>query len=300
MIFKNSFSELQTSKVAMLRVEEELLLTRFLMERLTDAVFWITSDAQIIYVNYAACSLVGYPYEELVSKTIHNIILDFPLEVWPNYWKSIKQQGSLYFESLYKTLKEQCFPVEISATYMEYEAKEYVCILIRDISKRKQASFSLDKSNQTRLQKQAATKEYYAVNFSQTIVSPLSEITKSLNSQSIFPSDSHLSQVFEYIEANYHQPISLQDVAFAVGYCPAYLTDLVRRHTGQTVNHWIVERRMVAARTLLLESNLCVNQIAETVGYQHEGHFFRQFRQHHKTTPQAWRKTQLLTIQNSK
>ncbi|MEH1770939.1 response regulator transcription factor [Nostoc sp.] len=152
----------------------------------------------------------------------------------------------------------------------------------------------------TRLQKQAATKEYYAVNFSQTIVSPLSEITKSLNSQSIFPSDSHLSQVFEYIEANYHQPISLQDVALAVGYCPAYLTDLVRRHTGQTVNHWIVERRMVAARTLLLESNLCVNQIAETVGYQHEGHFFRQFRQHHKTTPQAWRKAQLLTIQNSK
>ncbi|WP_052304606.1 PAS domain S-box protein [Nostoc punctiforme] len=148
MILKNSFSELQTSKFAMLPLEEELLFNRFLMERLTDAVFWITSNAQIIYVNYAACSLVGYPYEELVSRTIHNIILDFPLEVWPNYWNSIKQQGFLYFESLYKTLKGQYFSVEISATYMEYEAKEYVCILIRDISKRKQALFSLDKSNQ--------------------------------------------------------------------------------------------------------------------------------------------------------
>lgn len=148
----------------------------------------------------------------------------------------------------------------------------------------------------TRLQKQTAIKEYYAAHFPQTLVSPLSETTKSVNSQSIFPSDSHLSKVFEYIEANYHQPISLQDVALAAGYCPAYLTDLVRRHTGQTVNHWILERRMVAAQTLLLESNLCVNQIAEAVGYQHEGHFFRQFRQYHKTTPQAWRKAQLLTI----
>ncbi|MHC5763259.1 response regulator transcription factor [Nostoc sp.] len=144
----------------------------------------------------------------------------------------------------------------------------------------------------TRLQKQAAIKEYYA-NLSQQIpVLPSSETAKFVNSQSIFPSDSNLSQVFEYIEANYHQPISLQDVALAVGYCPAYLTDLVRRNTGQTVNHWIIERRMAAARTLLIEGNMCVNQIAETVGYQHEGHFFRQFRQYHETTPQAWRKAQ--------
>ena len=66
----------------------------------------------------------------------------------------------------------------------------------------------------------------------------------------------------------------------------------MRRHTGQTVNHWIVERRMAAARTLLLEADLYANQIAEAVGYQHEGHFFRQFRQYHGTTPLAWRKAQ--------
>ncbi|WP_375516030.1 helix-turn-helix domain-containing protein [uncultured Nostoc sp.] len=141
-----------------------------------------------------------------------------------------------------------------------------------------------------RLEKQADVKEYYAAQYQQVL--PSSETAKSVNPQSIFPSDSHLSQVFEYIEANYHQPISLQDVAVAVGYCPAYLTDLVHRQTGQTVNHWIIERRMVAARSLLLEGDLCVNQIAEAVGYQHEGHFFRQFRQYHQTTPQAWRKAQ--------
>jgi YesN/AraC family two-component response regulator len=144
----------------------------------------------------------------------------------------------------------------------------------------------------TRLQKQAAIKEYYANLSQQVPVLLSSETAKFENSQSIFPSDSNLSQVFEYIEANYHQPISLQDVALAVGYCPAYLTDLVRRNTGQTVNHWIIKRRMAAARTLLMEGNMCVNQIAETVGYQHEGHFFRQFRQYHETTPQAWRKAQ--------
>jgi YesN/AraC family two-component response regulator len=144
----------------------------------------------------------------------------------------------------------------------------------------------------TQLKKQAHLKAYYISQFQQVSVPPLLETAKSVKLHSIFPSDSNLSQVFEYIEANYNQPISLQDVAVAVGYCPAYLTDLVRRNTGQTVNHWIIERRMAAARTLLLESNMCVNQIAEIVGYQHEGHFFRQFRQFHGTTPQAWRKAQ--------
>ncbi|MEH1910898.1 MAG: helix-turn-helix domain-containing protein [Nostoc sp.] len=148
------------------------------------------------------------------------------------------------------------------------------------------------------LEKQADVKEYYTAQKEQ--VSPSPETMKLQNLQSIFPSDFHLTQVFEYIEANYHQPISLQDVAVAVGYCPAYLTDLVHRQTGQTVNHWIIKRRMVAARSLLLEGNLCVNQIAEAIGYQHEGHFFRQFRQYHQTTPQAWRKAQRTELNSNK
>ncbi|HEY9596134.1 MAG TPA: helix-turn-helix domain-containing protein, partial [Cyanophyceae cyanobacterium] len=92
------------------------------------------------------------------------------------------------------------------------------------------------------------------------------------DSKSIFPSSPQLSEVFEFIEANYHQPITLSGVAQAVGYSPAYLTDLVRRQTGQTVNRWIVERRIAAACTLLLETNRSVDQIATAVGYQNIGH----------------------------
>lgn len=112
------------------------------------------------------------------------------------------------------------------------------------------------------------------------------------NLVSIFPANPQLSQVFQFIEAIYNQPISLSDVAIAVGYYAAYLTDLVRCYTGHTVNDWIVERRMITARALLLETEQCVNQIAQAVGYQHEGYFFRKFRQYHETTPQVWRKTQ--------
>jgi AraC-like DNA-binding protein len=106
------------------------------------------------------------------------------------------------------------------------------------------------------------------------------------------PSIPQLDPVFQFIEENYAQSISLKDVAAALGYCPSYLTDLVRRCSGQTVNHWIIKRRIALACNLLQETNKSVNQIAIATGYHNEGHFFRQFRQHCGMTPLNWRKSQ--------
>ncbi|WP_292826655.1 response regulator [Nostoc sp. JL33] len=110
------------------------------------------------------------------------------------------------------------------------------------------------------------------------------------DSSSIFPCIPQLKEVFDFIEAHYHEGITLCDVAIAVGYSPAYLTNRVARQTGQTVNCWIVKRRMAGARFLLQNNNQTVEKIAKTLGYQDVSHFSRQFRQHHGLPPQAWRK----------
>jgi len=119
-----------------------------------------------------------------------------------------------------------------------------------------------------------------------------SESKKSNTQKSIFPSIPRLCEVFEFIELNYHQSISLKEVAQAVGYSSAYLTDLVRRLTGKTVNNWIIERRLSQASTLLLETNESVEQIALKVGYQNINHFYCQFRDRYKNTPRTWREAQ--------
>jgi AraC-like DNA-binding protein len=113
-----------------------------------------------------------------------------------------------------------------------------------------------------------------------------------MKNQSQFDSYNLVKAVFQFIATHYHQSISLCDVAKAVGYSPAYLTDLVRRETGQTVNQWIIKHRLIQASSLLRETNQPVSQIAETVGYQHINYFFRQFRHHYGTTPQVWRESQ--------
>ncbi len=135
----------------------------------------------------------------------------------------------------------------------------------------------------TRLERQAQLQ----ASFSRTSCSQTSSTDKP--ELGIFPDCPRLSQVFVFIEANYHQPMSLSDVANAVGYSPAYLTNLAQELTGYPIKRWVTERRMFQARQLLRETDQSVRQIAEDIGYPDVGYFTRKFRQLHGEPPQSWR-----------
>ena len=99
-----------------------------------------------------------------------------------------------------------------------------------------------------------------------------------------------LAAVFELIEQRYDKPISLATVAADVGLTPGYLTTVVRRKTGRSVQRWITERRMAEARRLLRETDLPVEDIAASVGYRQPSFFIRHFRRDHTVTPAVWRR----------
>ncbi|MEC4818633.1 MAG: response regulator [Scytonema sp. PMC 1069.18] len=142
-----------------------------------------------------------------------------------------------------------------------------------------------------RLEKQAKLMQYWYTACCQKLSQSAAVGQASSGSpQSIFPTVPQLKEVFDYIEANYDQGITLCDVAEAVGYSSAYLTNRVAKITGETVNGWIVKRRMTAARSLLRDTDQTIEQIASALGYQNACHFSRQFRQHHGVPPQTWRK----------
>lgn len=149
----------------------------------------------------------------------------------------------------------------------------------------------------TRLERQQTLKHWYTSDSSKVSGAEPPEPHSSLDPAEIFPACPKLEPVFHFIETHYPQPISLRDVAQAVGYSPAYLTNLVQNLTGRTVKQWITERRMVQARELLLKSAQSIGQIAETVGYADASYFIRQFRQFHGVSPQVWRNTSTATVE---
>lgn len=100
-----------------------------------------------------------------------------------------------------------------------------------------------------------------------------------------------LAEVFDVIDRRIGEPLSLCDVADAVGLTPGHLTTLVRRRTGRTVGEWIIERRMARARKLLTDTDLPVAEIAARVGLTDPGYFSRQFRATHGAAPREWRRS---------
>ncbi|MET0402275.1 MAG: AraC family transcriptional regulator [Cystobacter sp.] len=92
-----------------------------------------------------------------------------------------------------------------------------------------------------------------------------------------------------FIETNCLRPLSLQDVAAAVGCTSSHLANVIREETGLTVGEWLREHRMTEARRLLLETDSSMERIASQVGYTDVTHFIRTFRRVHAVTPRVWR-----------
>jgi AraC-like DNA-binding protein len=99
-----------------------------------------------------------------------------------------------------------------------------------------------------------------------------------------------LAEMFEFIEENYEEDISLDDVAVAIARSPANLARTARRFTGRTVNDWIAERRMAEARALLSQTDEPIDKVARSAGFQDPAYFRRRFKQAHGFAPRDWRR----------
>lgn len=104
------------------------------------------------------------------------------------------------------------------------------------------------------------------------------------------PSGSLVEQALAVIQRRFLHPISLQDVAAAVGRSPGHVATTVRAATGHTVGELIRAARLAEAARRLLHTDDGVAEIARSVGWQDKKHFGRQFRAHYGQPPGAWRR----------
>lgn len=117
-------------------VNEKLKLTDFSIDNISDAIQWITMDTRFWNVNQAACSMLGYSREELLSMSISDIDPYFSLDEWQVHLKDIMQSGSIQHPRFHKTKDGHIFPVEITSSYIQYNDIGYYCAIVRDITQR--------------------------------------------------------------------------------------------------------------------------------------------------------------------
>ena len=132
-----------SGKAVSLSREEVARFVHFALDHLPDPAFWIDANARFLYANEAACRSLGYSRQKLLSLSLHDIDPFFDHEVWPARWRQAQQEGSLVFETRYRTSDGKLIPVEITSNFVEFEGKGYAFTTARDITERKQAETAL-------------------------------------------------------------------------------------------------------------------------------------------------------------
>lgn len=125
------------------RAERELRLTKASLEDASATVFWIDPQAHIVYANQAACELLGYSRQELVSLSLADIDPALASEAWSSFWRECKERRSITIETQYKHKDGRTFPVEMTASHLEFDGQEYSFAFARDISQRRELETQL-------------------------------------------------------------------------------------------------------------------------------------------------------------
>lgn len=121
----------------------------------------------------------------------------------------------------------------------------------------------------------------------------LAEVARAMPRMQSHSSRSPLiAKALQYIQQNSLSPISLRDVAAAVGRSSPHVAAVIKSETGFTVGTWITSARVAKAAQILRYTDMAIDQIAPHVGWQDTTHFIRQFRKTYGMTPAAWRKSQ--------
>ncbi len=118
--------------------EQAFRLTQFTIDKISEAIFWVERDARYFYVNDIACRSLGYTRAELLTMTVHDIDPNITKEMWPGCWEELSQKQSFTIESIHRRKDGSIFPVEVSLNYLQFEGKEYNCVIARDITQRQE------------------------------------------------------------------------------------------------------------------------------------------------------------------
>ena len=100
--------------------------------------------------------------------------------------------------------------------------------------------------------------------------------------------DKAIMDIFRYIEENYKDG-SLTEAARLLHYDFYWLSHEIKNRTGKTYTEHLQEKRLSQAAFLLKNTNLSVEEIAISVGYENKSYFHKIFTERFDTTPRKYR-----------
>ena len=102
-------------------------------------------------------------------------------------------------------------------------------------------------------------------------------------------SDYYIKEALNFIEQNFQNDISVEDIAVVCGINRSYLGKIFRKSVGRSPQEFLIDYRMVKATELLQTTSLSIGDIGNAVGYSNLLHFSRAFKNEFGVSPRQWR-----------
>lgn len=99
----------------------------------------------------------------------------------------------------------------------------------------------------------------------------------------------------DYISQHLHDDLSLRTIADVLNLNPSYLSHLFKKETGSTLKEYIKRKKIEAAKTMLLYSEMKPSDIAEYLNFSSQSYFIACFKEATAQTPRKFRQSHYQT-----
>ncbi|HPP40777.1 MAG TPA: PAS domain S-box protein, partial [Candidatus Kapabacteria bacterium] len=129
--------ELEKQFLERIQLEQQNKMAQFVIDHSIDMIFGIDKDSRFIYVNDAVTHNLGYTRAELLKMTVKDIDSSFKIDKWQEtYWELIKKGEFNHYRTLQRRKDGSYLIVEGNIFYFEFEKKEYVFAILRDVTEK--------------------------------------------------------------------------------------------------------------------------------------------------------------------
>ncbi|MFP4507778.1 MAG: HD domain-containing phosphohydrolase [Candidatus Acetothermia bacterium] len=129
-----------------LRRRQELVSSS--LDQASLEIYWIRPDGSFAYTNRKVEEKLGYHKEELADMKVWDVDPNpgYPKNKRTQWWKRLKEEGPLNFESAHRTKAGETYPVQVNSHYLQYKGKEYEFAFAKDITEQKETLEQLQRS----------------------------------------------------------------------------------------------------------------------------------------------------------
>ena len=130
--------------------------------------------------------------------------------------------------------------------------------------------------------------------FSETILSDTKKNEAASNE------DVYFKYAKKYIESNFHAHITVEMLTESLGISQPYLYKIFKKKTGISPKQYIDDYKLMKAKTMLVESQLTITQIAHSVGFDDVLAFSKFFSAKERISPSDYRKSKIERLKSIK